>query len=120
VSLIIIGLMLGLIGVAPNYAYVIGFTFILGLAIAPVEATMTTLMQQSTPDHSRGRVSSASGAFGSLAGIVSMAVAGGAAELVGIPAVYLVCGTLMVLAGLLFGTLVREPAPAASQASSIV
>jgi DHA3 family macrolide efflux protein-like MFS transporter len=119
-SLVVIGLMLALIGIAPSYAYVIGFTFILGLAIAPVEATMTTLMQQSTPDHSRGRVSSASGAFGSLAGIVSMAVAGGAAELVGIPAVYLVCGTLMVLAGLLFGTLVREPAPAASQASSIV
>jgi len=118
-SLIVIGLMLGLIGVAPSYAYVIGFTFILGLAIAPVEATMTTLMQQSTPDHARGRVSSAFGTFGSLAGICSMAVAGGAAELVGIPVVYLVCGALVVLAGLLFGMLVKEPEPTRSPQTSV-
>jgi len=113
-SLVIIGLMLGLTGIAPSFVYIMGFTFVLGLALAPVEATLTTLMQQSTPDHSRGRVSSAFGTFGSLAGIVSMAVAGGAAELVGIPVVYLVCGALVVLAGLLFGVLVKEPEPAPS------
>ncbi len=113
-SLVIIGLMLGLTGIAPSFVHIIGFTFVLGLALAPAEATLTTLMQQSTPDHSLGRVSSAFGTFGSLAAIVSMAVAGGAAELVGIPVVYLVCGALVVLAGLIFGVLVREPAPASS------
>ena len=113
-SLVIIGLMLGLTGIAPSFVYIMGFTFVLGLALAPVEATLTTLMQQSTPDHSLGRVSSAFGTFGSLAGIVSMAVAGGAAELVGIPMVYLVCGALVVSAGLLFGMLVKEPEPAPS------
>jgi DHA3 family macrolide efflux protein-like MFS transporter len=107
-SLVIIGLMLGLTGVAPSYTYIMGYTFILGLALAPVEATLTTLMQQSTPDHSRGRVSSAFGTFGSLAGIFSMALAGGAAEWVGIPTVYLVCGGLVILAGVLFGVMVKE------------
>ena len=111
VCLVVIGLMLGLTGIAPSFVYIMGFTFVLGLALAPVEATLTTLMQQSTPDHSLGRVSSAFGTFGSLAGIVSMAVAGGAAELVGIPVVYLVCGALVVSAGLLFGVLVKEPRP---------
>ncbi len=112
VSLITIGLVLGLTGVAPGYTYILGFTFVLGLALAPGEAILTTLMQQNTPDHSRGRVSSAFGTFGSLASIVSMAAAGGAAELVGIPAVYLVCGALVALASLLFGALVKEPKPA--------
>ena len=118
-SLVIIGLMLGLTGIAPSFVYIMGFTFVLGLALAPVEAMLTTLMQQSTPDHARGRVSSAFGTFGSLAGIVSMAVAGGAAELVGIPVVYLVCGALVVSAGLLFGVLVKEPEPAPSSPVSV-
>jgi len=118
ISLVVIGLMLGLVGNAPSYPYVIGFTFILGLAIAPIEATLTTLMQQSTPDRARGRVSSAFGTFGSLAGIISMAVAGGAAEIVGIPIVYVVCGALVVLAGLLFGLWVKEPAPTLPQAAA--
>jgi len=111
VGLIIIGLMLGLTGVAPSFAYIIGFTFVLGLALAPIEAALTTLMQLNTPDQSRGRVFSAFGTFGSLAGIVSMAGAGGAADLVGIPTVYLACGALVVLSGLLFGVLVKEPRP---------
>jgi MFS family permease len=109
VGLVIIGLMLGLTGVAPSFVFIIGFTFVLGLALAPVEAALTTLMQQGTPDRTRGRVSSAFGTFGSLAGIVSMAAAGGAAELFGLPAVYLACGALVMLSGVLFSATVKEP-----------
>jgi hypothetical protein len=76
-----------------------------------------TLMQQGTPDRTRGRVSSAFGTFGSLAGIVSMAAAGGAAEWFGIPAVYLACGALVMLSGVLFGVTVREARPAATPVS---
>jgi MFS transporter, DHA3 family, macrolide efflux protein len=114
VGLVIIGLMLGLTGVAPSFVFIIGFTFVLGLALAPVEAALTTLMQLGTPDRTRGRVSSAFGTFGSLAGIVSMAAAGGAAELFGIPAVYLACGALVMLSGVLFSATVKEPKPAPS------
>lgn len=120
VGLIIIGLMLGLTGVAPSFIYIVAFTFVLGLALAPIEAALTTLMQLSTPDQSRGRVFSAFGTFGSLAGIISMAGAGGAADLVGIPTVYVACGALVALSGLLFGTLVKEPKPARSPAPSLV
>lgn len=115
VGLVVIGLMLSLTGIAPSFAYIAGFTFVLGLALAPIEAVLTTLMQQLTPDRSRGRVSSAFGTFGSIAGMISMACAGGAAELVGIPAVYLACGALVMLAGLVFGVLVKEPRLAQSQ-----
>jgi len=113
-GLVVIGLMLGLTGVAPSFVFIAGFTFVLGLALAPAETALTTLMQLSTPDRTRGRVSSAFGTFGSMAGMLSMAAAGGAAELVGIPAVYLACGAVVIFAGLLFGVLVREPRPARS------
>ena len=115
VGLVIIGVMLGLTGVAPSFAFIIGFTFVLGLALAPVEAALTTLMQLGTPDRTRGRVSSAFGTFGSLAGILSMAAAGGAAELFGIPTVYLASGALVMLSGVLFGAAVKEPKPAPAQ-----
>ncbi len=118
-GLVVIGLMLSLTGVAPSFAYIMLFTFVLGLALSPVEAALTTLMQQITPDSTRGRVFSALGTFGSLAGVISMAGAGGVADLVGIPIVYLACGALVVLSGLLFGTLVREPKPAESPLPSV-
>jgi MFS family permease len=120
VSLMVVGLMLGLTGVAPNFAYIVGLTLVLGLALSPLLAATNTLVQQITPDGARGRVFGALGTFGHMAGLVSMACAGGAAEWAGIPAVYLACGAVVVLAGLLLGALVREPAPAASQMSSIV
>jgi MFS family permease len=119
VGLVIIGAMLGLTGVAPGYVYVVGLMFVLGVALSPVEAALTTLMQQNTPDRSRGRVFSALGTFGSLAGMISMAGAGGAAELVGIPTVYLVSGAVVMLAGLVFGLLVKEPQPAQSLKPSV-
>lgn len=118
-GLVVIGMMLGLTGVAPGFVYIMGFTFVLGLALAPVEAALTTLMQLNAPDQSRGRVFSAFGTFGSLAGIISMAGAGGAAELVGIPAVYLACGALVVLAGLILGATVREPHPVRMQVAPV-
>jgi DHA3 family macrolide efflux protein-like MFS transporter len=114
VGLVIIGAMLGLTGVAPGYVYIVGLMFVLGVALSPVEAALTTLMQQNTPDRSRGRVFSALSTFGSFAGMISMAGAGGAAEWVGIPTVYLVSGAVVMLAGLVFGLLVKEPQPAQS------
>jgi DHA3 family macrolide efflux protein-like MFS transporter len=113
-GLVVIGIMLGLTGVAPGFVYIMSFTFVLGLALAPVEAALTTLMQLNAPDQSRGRVFSAFGTFSSLAGIISMAAAGGAAEWVGIPMVYLVCGGLVILAGVLFGVMVEETKSAPS------
>jgi MFS family permease len=109
-GIVILGLMLAFIGIAPGYVYIMAAAFILGLALTPVEATFVTLVQEITPDSSRGRVFSAFGTFGSMAGMVSMAGAGGAAELIGIPAVYVACGAIVILAGLLFGGLVKEPA----------
>ncbi len=114
VGIMVIGLMLGLTGVAPSFVYIIVFSFVLGLALSPVEAALTTLMQQLTPDRARGRVFSALGTFGSMASMISMAGAGGAAELAGISTVYLACSAVVIFAGLLFGALVKEPRPAQS------
>jgi MFS family permease len=89
-----------------------------GLALTPAEAALMTLMQQITPDSSRGRVFSAFGTLGSIAGMVSMACAGGAAELVGIPSVYMACGVTVMLAGVVLGTLARESSPTAELSQS--
>jgi len=118
ICLVVIGLMLGLTGVAPGFVYILVFTFVVGLALTPAEAALMTLMQQITPDSSRGRVFSAFGTLGSIAGMVSMACAGGAAELVGIPSVYMACGVTVMLAGVVLGTLARESSPTAELSQS--
>ncbi len=112
VGVIVIGLMLGLMGVAPSFAYILGYSLILGLALSPAEAALVTIMQQVTPDGIRGRVFGSFGTFSQFAGMLSMAGAAGAAELMGIPPVYVVCGAIVALAGLAFGVLVKEPEPA--------
>jgi len=110
VGLAVLGLMLGLTGVAPSFACIVGFTFVLGVALSPVQAALATLAQWTAPGHLRGRVFGTTGTFGQIAGLVSMGLAAGAAEWVGIPAVYVACGVLVVLAGVAFAVLVSEPA----------
>jgi MFS family permease len=117
VTLVIIGLMLGLMGIAPNFAFIMGFSFILGLALTPVEAVLVTLVQQVTPENALGRVFSSIGAAGTVSSLLSMGAAAWAAEWIGIRAVYLACGAIVVLSGFIFAT-VRVPAvqPAAELA----
>jgi MFS transporter, DHA3 family, macrolide efflux protein len=111
VGMIVIGVTLVLLGIVPGFGHIILAAFICGLAILPVQAAITTLAQQLTPDHARGRVFSAITTFGQIALTVSIAGAAGMADLVGIRSVYVGCGVLVALAGVIFALLVKDPGP---------
>lgn len=117
-GLAVLGLMVGLTGVAPSFAFIMGFTLVLGAALTPVQAALATLAQWTAPNSLRGRVFGALGTFGQIFGLISMGAAAGVAELVGIPAVYVACGVLVILSGAAFAALVREPAAPAAAATA--
>jgi len=108
-GLAVLGLMLALTGVAPSLAFILAYTFVLGLALSPVQAALATLAQGTAPEHLRGRVFGTMGTLGQVASLVSMGAAAGAAEWVGIPTVYGACGVLVALSGVVFEAFVREP-----------
>ena len=108
-GLAVLGLMLGLTGVAPSFVFIVAYTFVLGVALSPVQAALATLAQWAAPGPLRGRVFGTMGTLQQVASLVSMGVAAGVAEWVGIPAVYAACGVLVIFSGAAFAVLVREP-----------
>jgi len=109
-SIAVIGLLVGGIGLIPQFGYVIPLSFGIGLALVPGQAALMTMMQLAVPDLKRGRVGSALNALTTLAGLLSMAAAAGFGEMIGLRTVYLVCGAIVALSGLL-AFRIREPAP---------
>lgn len=112
-GIIVIGVLLAGMGVAPTLLFVIACSLILGLFLTPVESALATLMQLAVPDEKRGRVNSAANALSTAAGLTSMAVAAALGEAIGLRTVFVVCGLLTVLSGLL-ALRIPEPAPASA------
>ncbi|HLF27878.1 MAG TPA: MFS transporter [Anaerolineae bacterium] len=104
------GLMLGMTGIAPSFVFILVFAFILGVGYTPAMAVIPTLLQQATPDHTRGRVFGVMSLLAFAAVSLSAALAALAATLLGIRYVYLVCGALWAIGGLIF-IKVKEPRP---------
>ncbi|HSO26887.1 MAG TPA: MFS transporter, partial [Anaerolineales bacterium] len=96
------GLSLSLVGVAPNMTFIFIMMLIHGAAFTPARAAVFTLLQQGSPGKTRGRVFGALGLFTRSAGSVSTVLAAGAASLLGIRTVYIVCGGFIILAGFIF------------------
>jgi len=99
---------------------------VLGVLVAPVQAGVATLAQTLVADELRGRVNSALNTVISLAMVVSQAFAGIIAAALGIGMVFLIGGTLTVVAGIASGVLfatdrrseVSSPDLVATQASA--
>ncbi len=106
---LIIGVMLALTGIAPAYIFILALTLILGLALSPVEAAFATMIQEATPDEKRGRASGAINTFSQVSGLVSMGLAAGMADWVGIPAVFVACGICVMLGSVGFAFLQQSP-----------
>lgn len=93
--------------------------FAVGWFVTPLQASVSTLVQSEVPDEMRGRIGSALGTVIGSANVASMALAGGAAALMGTRGVFLLSGLIAVVAGLLtlwlfrgVGATAPEPAPA--------
>lgn len=95
--------------------------FAVGWFVTPLQASISTLVQSEVPDEMRGRIGSALGTVIGSANVASMALAGGAAALLGTRNVFVASGVIAVIAGLLTVWLFRgvaidvaavEPVPA--------
>ncbi|HSJ36231.1 MAG TPA: MFS transporter [Acidimicrobiia bacterium] len=101
---------------------VVGLTLLMlavGLAVAPVQASASTILQREAPSRLLGRAASALSAGTTGAQVGSLAIAGALASVLGVRTVFAVAGAVVVLAGLtslfLFGLARRrEPGHAPS------
>jgi MFS family permease len=118
IGMLLVGLFVGLFGASQTILMTLVCMFFIGLFIAPVQSTATTILQQTIPDDIRGRASSAMNTTISLANVVSMACAGWLGDQLGIRPVFWLAGGLTLCASLLAVVMMREPAQAPGAANT--
>jgi predicted MFS family arabinose efflux permease len=84
-------------------------TFVVGLALAPLNAALSTLIQIAVPDEMLGRVSSVADTAMTLSYLVSMGGAAFLGEALGIRAVFMASGIVTALAALPALSMMKEP-----------
>lgn len=136
-SIIFIGLMIALMGLAPSLSLatlfpglgadgamvdmtvgqrllhmplaLLLYSLLLGVALVPAQSALMTMMQLAVPDLKRGRVGSALNALTTAAGLVSMAVVAASGEVVGLRAIYVAAGAVIGVAGVVGLVVLEEP-----------
>lgn len=87
------------IGYLPDYWLVVAAMFLVGLAVAPINTGVMTLMQIVVPNHQLGRVGGGIGTISDTATLGSMGLAGLLGAAIGIPLVFFIAGVMCVLGG---------------------
>lgn len=112
-GLVGVAVCVGSLAFASSVWMVLAAMFAVGWFVMPVHATTMTILQQSTTDEVRGRVSGALNAVIQTATIASMAAAGILGDVVGIRVVFLAGGIIAGLAAVLAWLMFRGvPVPA--------
>lgn len=109
-GLLLIGVTFALMGRSPFFWMIIIESFLVGLALVPVQSALMTIQQLSVPDLKRGRVGSSLGAITTAASLISMAFASFFGENVGLRNVYVIIGIFIFISGVLGFWLLFEPA----------
>jgi MFS transporter, DHA3 family, macrolide efflux protein len=94
--------------------HVLILLFIVGWAITPLQAAVTTVVQTSTSREMRGRVAGMLNSVTSGASILSMAFAGAFAQVIGVRAVFLLSGLVIAVGAVISVALFRredDPSP---------
>jgi MFS family permease len=108
VTLALLGLVIAAMAPAGSIIYLIAILFGAGLLITPLQAAIATITQIAVDDRMRGRVGAALNTLMSTASLVSMALAGVSAQLVGLRNVFVVGGAVVVLAGIASAVVFRS------------
>ena len=114
-GIIVIGLFIAGMGLAPAFGYVIVLSFAIGLALVPAQSALMTMMQLAVPDLKRGRVGSAMNALTMAAGLVSMGLAAVLGEAVGLRTMYVISGLILLSAGVVGLLVLKEPETAVEE-----
>ena len=86
---------------ASNVWHLIGLLFAIGWFVSPTQGAVSAIIQSEVPSVSLGRVSSSLGTVVTTAQVVSMALAGVAAELLGLRTVFVIAGVITLLSAAL-------------------
>ena len=86
---------------ASNVWHLIGLLFAVGWFVSPTQGAVSAIIQSEVPSASLGRVSSSLGTVVTTAQVVSMALAGVAAELLGLRTVFVIAGVITLLSAAL-------------------
>lgn len=85
-----------------------GLLFAAGWCVTPVQASVSTILQTDVPARSRGRAQASFGTTVGAVGLASMALAGAAAESIGIRLVLAAAGAIAVAAGVASAAVFRS------------
>ena len=89
-----IAITIGLAGAVGAIWQLLALMFALGWFLVPLQASISTIVQQTTPDGELGRVMSVLGAAMSATSVLSMGFAGIAGDLIGVREVFFVAGAI--------------------------
>jgi DHA3 family macrolide efflux protein-like MFS transporter len=98
-GLIVAGVATLPLGYLPDYWFVVALMFVVGLAVAPINTGVMTLMQIVVPNSQLGRVGGGIGTVSETASLLSMSLAGMLGAAIGIPLVFLLGGVMCILGG---------------------
>ena len=112
-----VGLLIAILYVAPSVYFLLLIAFGFGWFVTPLQASTQTIVQSVTTDASRGRVIGALQASMSTTQIVSIALAGVFASVIGIRSLFLIAGLVCLAAAGITALLFRADRGRASRAS---
>jgi len=107
-SVAAIGTCIALMGLSPSFSLILGLSFVLGLALSPAQAALSTIIQLAVPDDKMGRVNSAIGTTASLAMLISMGTVGVIGDSVNLRFIYVVSGSIIAAGGAVSYLLIPE------------
>lgn len=103
----LLGVAIGIMGMAPSFIVAMLVVPFIGLGIPPLNASLQTMLQRGVPGEMMGRASSVMDVALSLAAITAMASAGWLAAGIGIRQTYIAGGGLILLGGVMMYWLLR-------------
>jgi MFS family permease len=111
------GAVVAAVGAANSVWHLMILLFLVGWFVTPVQASASTILQQTVPMELMGRAGSGLSTVSTAANVASMALAGTAAVAIGTRGVFIAGGLVTVLAALMvWGLLRNQPSPVASGA----
>jgi MFS family permease len=107
-SMVSLGLGMGLVGAAPNYAFILVIVPFVGLSLAPLNASLQTVIQQGVPPDMLGRAGAVTDTTITVCQLVSLAGIGWVASQVGMRETFYLAGIMIVLGGLVMRWVLSE------------
>ena len=108
-GMIVLGLALASLSVAPNFTLVLAAAFVIGLCMVSARTVLVTMIQALVPDEKRGRVESALNTLITVATMTSMGLAGLLGDPLGVRLVFFLAGLITAAAGVLAIFTLRQP-----------